>query len=254
MSRRAKAPTGFVGHTDKARLKVDWQTPDYLLQPVRDYFGGEVPFDAATAIDNPCGALEFAARPLCARAGCGHRETDHLTQEEVDKLNAKAAKKGERLLLEGCQACAGTCEEYRAGEQLQAELVNGGRHVSLDGLAYEWPRRVWCNPPYGKHTREWLPKLGAAAAEGREIVALLSCARWEQPYFMSAFRRVNALCFIERRVDFVNPSTGDAVSGNTYANMFLGFNCSLPLWRLAFRHLEDPKRPRRGECFELRVL
>lgn len=189
-----KAPVGFIGHTDSKQLKVDWQTPPHLLDCVRAYFGGQIPFDAATAIDNPCGALRF---------------------------------------------CAPTAE-------LLPKLVNGGMHVSTDGLTYKWPRQVWVNPPYGKATREWLPKIAQEARAGCEMVGLLSCARWEQAYFMDMFSQANAVCFIRKRVKFINPATGDAVGGNTYANMFIGWNVDLAAWERAFSEI--------GQCIELKAL
>jgi hypothetical protein len=55
-----KAPAGTItGPT----LDTTWQTPPELLEPVRAYFGGRIPLDAATATDNPTGADRFFARP-----------------------------------------------------------------------------------------------------------------------------------------------------------------------------------------------
>jgi hypothetical protein len=36
-----------------------WQTPPELVTPVRRYFGGRIPFDAATTAKNPCKARRF---------------------------------------------------------------------------------------------------------------------------------------------------------------------------------------------------
>lgn len=190
--RERKAPVGFIGHTDKDQLKIDWQTPGYLLDAVRAYFGGAIPFDGATAADNPCGALSFCS-PV----------------------------------------------------PLQEGITNGGEHVSSDGLSHDWPQQVWINPPYGKATRVWLPKM-RDSAPGREMVGLLSCSRWEQDYFMTMYAQANAVCFIRKRVKFINPATGDAVGGNTYANMFIGWGVHLRLWRLAFKDI--------GQCIGLTPL
>lgn len=52
-----KAPAGTItGPTMDKR----WQTPPELLVPVREYFGGRIPFDAATADDNPTKAKKYA--------------------------------------------------------------------------------------------------------------------------------------------------------------------------------------------------
>lgn len=59
-----KAPTGTI--TGMPALDTTWQTPPELLQPVRDYFGGVIPFDAATAVNNPTGAAAYAAGDAAA--------------------------------------------------------------------------------------------------------------------------------------------------------------------------------------------
>lgn len=48
-----KAPAGTIAGPC---LDTTWQTPPELLEPVRAYFGGVIPFDAATSPDNPTGA------------------------------------------------------------------------------------------------------------------------------------------------------------------------------------------------------
>lgn len=40
-----------------------WKTPESILERVRSYFGGPIPFDPATATDNPTKALRFCAGP-----------------------------------------------------------------------------------------------------------------------------------------------------------------------------------------------
>lgn len=128
--------------------------------------------------------------------------------------------------------------------------AGGGEWVSQNGLSYPWATtgggKAFCNPPYGKVIRDWLAKMAHEANRGCEIIALLPCARWEQAYFTEALDHANALCLIRKRVAFVNPATGDAVGGNPYANMFVGFNVVPWRWRRAF----DPL----GHCYELRAL
>jgi phage N-6-adenine-methyltransferase len=54
--RQRKAPTGTI---TGPCMDTCWQTPPELVTPVRRYFGGRIPFDAATAPDNPCKARRF---------------------------------------------------------------------------------------------------------------------------------------------------------------------------------------------------
>lgn len=151
-----KAPCGIIGG---ACLDTTWQTPQEYLVPARGYWGGSIPFDVCTALDNPTKADDFWT--------------------EAD-----------------------------------------------NALGQDWPASWWCNPPYGKAIRLWLAKMRAQilAHEINEGIALLPCSRWEQHYFQVALTAANVVCFIRKRVDFLNPKTGDIVSGNTYANMYVGFN------------------------------
>ena len=58
---RAKVQAGGIIRTS---LDNTWKTPQYVLDAARAYFGGPIPFDAATASDNPTDALRFAALPV----------------------------------------------------------------------------------------------------------------------------------------------------------------------------------------------
>lgn len=115
-----------------------------------------------------------------------------------------------------------------------------------DGLTRDWPRQVWSNPPYGKVLREWLAKYSVEAAKGKEILTLLPCARWEQAYLQDAMSNATEVCFIRKRVNFINPETGDAVSGNPYANMFLGWNTDPATFGEVFSQA--------GQCFSIGLL
>ena len=68
-----------------------WRTPEWLLDMARAYFGGPIPFDAATAPDNPTRALRYvvpAAGPLFP----GH---------EPPMFEGAAEPVGERILGDG---------------------------------------------------------------------------------------------------------------------------------------------------------
>lgn len=57
---RAKVQAGGI-----LRKGIDnrWQTPEYILEAVRAYFGGPIPIDPASAPGNPTRALRFYAPP-----------------------------------------------------------------------------------------------------------------------------------------------------------------------------------------------
>lgn len=71
-------------------------------------------------------------------------------------------------------------------------------YKEIDGLNQEWFGRVWCNPPYGKQTFEWLKKLGA---HGNGIALIF--ARTETKGFHSEiWDKADALFFFKGRLSF----------------------------------------------------
>jgi hypothetical protein len=53
-----------AGGIIRTSLDNTWKTPEYVLDAARAYFGGPIPFDAATTEANHTGALRFAALPV----------------------------------------------------------------------------------------------------------------------------------------------------------------------------------------------
>lgn len=77
-----------------------------------------------------------------------------------------------------------------------------------DGLAAEWTGRVWCNPPYGRKTFDWLAKL---AKHGRGIALIF--ARTETKGFQrEVFRKAHSVFFIAGRLKFCR---ADGTPGGT---------------------------------------
>ena len=75
------------------------------------------------------------------------------------------------------------------------------QHYSLpnDGLAMPWLGRVWCNPPYGKHTGAWLAKMN----RHRNGVALVF-ARTDTKWFHESVVTADAILFLKGRISFVD--------------------------------------------------
>lgn len=86
------------------------------------------------------------------------------------------------------------------------------RHIALpdDGLTAEWEGRVWCNPPFGSHTGQWL---GRMALHGNGIA--LAFARTDTAMFHSwVFGKADAVLFVQRRPHFCLPD-GTRAKGNS---------------------------------------
>lgn len=73
-------------------------------------------------------------------------------------------------------------------------------HISLptDGLASQWEGRVWCNPPYGNNTFEWLRKL---AAHGNGI-ALIFARTETLGFHREIWAKADAVFFFQGRLAF----------------------------------------------------
>jgi hypothetical protein len=185
---RAKVKAGGI---IRKSLDNSWQTPPEVLDRVRAYFGGEIPFDPATAPNNPTRSLRF---------------------------------------------CAGPSGTMFAREDL----------ASKNGLEVSWDWPTWVNPPYGENLRDWLAKIGAEAARGTEIIALIPASRWETSYFPPVLALARVVCFHRGRIAFISSIDGQPVAGNPGASMFLGWNVNLDRFVEAFTPL--------GPCFWLRAL
>jgi len=81
-------------------------------------------------------------------------------------------------------------------------------NINDNGLIQDWFGRVWCNPPYGKHTEEWLEK---AATYGNAICLVF--ARTEtKMFFKCVWDKADAVLFIKGRLRFhhVDGRQGDS--------------------------------------------
>lgn len=81
------------------------------------------------------------------------------------------------------------------------------RHFSIedDGLSQHWDGLVWLNPPYGKHTPQWLHKMH----RHRNGIALVF-ARTDCKWFHESVVKADAILFLSGRIKFVD---GLGVSG-----------------------------------------
>ena len=77
--------------------------------------------------------------------------------------------------------------------------------LPTDGLAEPWNGTVWLNPPYGKHTGRWVERL----AQHGDGIALVF-ARPDTAWFQKAYGTADIVCFVEKRIKFINGTTGRA--------------------------------------------
>ena len=58
-----------------------------------------------------------------------------------------------------------------------------------DGLIQHWSGRVWLNPPYGRHTKDWLAKL-STHGNGIALVFARLDTKWIQPFIKNGFFQI----------------------------------------------------------------
>jgi len=87
-----------------------------------------------------------------------------------------------------------------------------------DGLLLPWRGRVWCNPPYGRHMRPWLEK----CSNHGDAIALIPPtsigAAWLHQILTGT-----TLVFVQGRIAFIDPATGQSVNGNTQWSMLIAW-------------------------------
>ena len=81
------------------------------------------------------------------------------------------------------------CAEYFTQEQ--------------DGLQQDWGQRhVFCNPPYGRHMKEWAKKCYVASCRGA-LVVLLAHARTDTIWFQDwVYNKASEIRFVRGRLKF----------------------------------------------------
>lgn len=83
--------------------------------------------------------------------------------------------------------------------------------IEDDGLVSPWSGLVWCNPPYGKHTSDWLKKMH----QHRNGVSLVF-ARTDCKWFHDYVAKADAILFLSGRIKFVDGlgKTGGSGAGS----------------------------------------
>lgn len=67
-----------------------------------------------------------------------------------------------------------------------------------NGLMLPWHGRVWCNPPYGQESAEWLSKL----VQHGNGIALIFARTETEMFFTHVWERADAILFLKGRLYF----------------------------------------------------
>lgn len=77
-----------------------------------------------------------------------------------------------------------------------------------DGLTQCWEGRVWCNPPYGKKTSQWLRKL----SDHNNGIALIFARTETKMFHEYVWQKATAVFFFHGRLHFHYPNGNRAKS------------------------------------------
>jgi phage N-6-adenine-methyltransferase len=88
-----------------------------------------------------------------------------------------------------------------------------------DGLILPWFGRVFCNPPYGRHSRPWLEKCAAY----RNVIALITPKSIGSQWFQRVICDSEIL-FVQGRIPFVDPITNKPAKANTQWSCLIAWN------------------------------
>jgi hypothetical protein len=97
---------------------------------------------------------------------------------------------------------------FLSDEERPWDTADNHYFLPVDGLAQEWSGRVWCNPPYGKFTFDWLKKL----AEHGNGIALIFARTETKGFHREIWSKADGIFFFEGRLKF---HTKDGVVGGT---------------------------------------
>lgn len=100
------------------------------------------------------------------------------------------------------------------------EWIPAKRRFSIidNGLAQPWSGRVWCNPPYGKHTAAWLKRMH----EHKNGISLVF-SRTDCSWFHESVAKADAILFLRGRIKFVDGLGKTGGSGAGCGSMLIAW-------------------------------
>lgn len=104
----------------------------------------------------------------------------------------------------------------KANETIQASTIYT---KDDDGLQYDWPGKVWLNPPYGGISKKFVAKL-VEQFETRitnEAILLVNANSTDTGWFVPLWNYL--LCFTDHRIDFI--CSESKASGSTHGSVFV---------------------------------
>ena len=105
-----------------------------------------------------------------------------------------------------------------ANDQAPTRCAVEGFTAADDGLSQPWEGRVFCNPPYGRHSRKWLERCAQHGMATALVTPKSIGAAWFQ-----AVLRGSTVLFLRGRLPFIEPTTGRPAAANTQWSMLIAW-------------------------------
>lgn len=112
---------------------------------------------------------------------------------------------------------------YLPPDQRPWETAKESYWKEIDGLRQTWSGRIWCNPPYGKKTFEWIRKL----ADHGNGIALIFARTETKGFHNEVFPKADGIFFFKGRISF-HYITGQKASTSNASSCLIAFgyqNC-----------------------------
>mgnify|MGYP001765539388 CR=1 FL=1 len=106
--------------------------------------------------------------------------------------------------------------------------VPARKHYTIDddGLTSSWfsdqGAMVFMNPPYGKHTPDWMARLAEHARDGGQGIALVF-ARTDVKWFQEHCTGADLICFVSSRIRFYKGNTTDQAGSPGAGSMLVAY-------------------------------
>lgn len=124
-------------------------------------------------------------------------------------------------------------------------------HYSIidDGIKSPWFGRVWCNPPYGAKTGDWMQ----LCAAHKNVTALIFARTETNQFFNHIWPKAKAVCFLKGRLSFyhVNGTKGGTAGAPSMLVAWDDFNANAIKTALEEQKLHGAFVPLNGASIHL---
>ena len=94
-------------------------------------------------------------------------------------------------------------------------------HLTIDdnGLLHGWHGFVWCNPPYGKHTSDWLSR----CAIYNNCLVLIFARTETRMFFDYVWNHAESILFVEGRLYFYDVNGNKAMANSGAPSVIIAY-------------------------------